>query len=68
MSQAVKSNLLRYADVSCLVIQGNDIIEIEKQLNGDYTNICEWFVDNRLKAFTLVKIRLNLNFLLLTIK
>ena len=20
---------------------------MEKQLNGDFTNICEWFVDNR---------------------
>ena len=33
---------------SCLMFQGKDVIEIEKQLNGDFTNICEWFVDNRL--------------------
>ena len=25
-----------------------DVIETEKQLNEDFTNICEWFVDNRL--------------------
>ena len=37
-----------YADDSCLAFQGKDVIEIEKQLNGDFTNICEWFVDNRL--------------------
>ena len=37
-----------YADESCLVFQRNDVIEITKQLNGDFTNICEWFVDNRL--------------------
>ena len=48
MPQAVKSNLFLYADNSCLVFQGKDVIEIEKQLNADFTNICEWFVDNRL--------------------
>ena len=48
MAQAVKSNLFLYADDSCLVFQGKDVIEIEKQLNEDFTNICEWFVDNRL--------------------
>ena len=48
MPQTVKSNLFLYADDSCLIFQGKDVIEIEKQLNGDFTNICEWFVDNRL--------------------
>ena len=48
MPQAVKSNLFLYVDDSCLVFQGKDVIEIEKQLNKDFTNICEWFVDNRL--------------------
>ena len=48
MPQPVKSNLFLYADDSCLVFQGKDVIEIEKQLNGDFKNICEWFVDNRL--------------------
>ena len=48
MPQSVKSNLFLYADDSCLVFQGKDVIEIEKQLNEDFTNICEWFVDNRL--------------------
>ena len=37
-----------YADDSCLVFQGKDVVEIEKQLNEASTNICEWFVDNRL--------------------
>ena len=45
--KAVKSNLFLYADDSYLLFQGKDIKEIEKQLNGDFTNICEWFVDNR---------------------
>ena len=48
MPQAVKSNLLLYSDDSRLVFQGKDVIEIEKQLSEDFTNICEWFVDNRL--------------------
>ena len=48
MPQAVKSNLFLYAGDSCLIFQGKDVIEIENQLNGDFTNICEWFVDNRL--------------------
>ena len=48
MPQAVQSNLFLYADDSCLVFQGKDVIEIEKQLNKDFTNVCEWFVDNRL--------------------
>ena len=48
MPQAVKSNLFLYADDSCLVFQGKDVTEIEKQLNKDFTNICEWFVDNGL--------------------
>ena len=30
MPQAVKSNLFLYADDSCLVFQGKDVIEIEK--------------------------------------
>ena len=46
MLQAVKSNLLLYADESCFVFQQKDVIEIEKQLNGDSKNICEWFVEN----------------------
>ena len=48
MAQAVKSNLFLYADDSCLIFQGKDVKEIKKQLNEDFTNICEWFVDNRL--------------------
>ena len=46
--QAVKSNLFLYADDSYHVFQGKNIIEIEKQLNRDFTNICEWLLDNRL--------------------
>ena len=51
MFQALKPNLFLYADDSCLVLQGKDVKEIEKQLNGDFTNICKWFVDNRLNLY-----------------
>ena len=47
MAQAVKLNLFLYVDDSCLIFQGKDVIEIEKQLNEDFTNICELFLDNR---------------------
>ena len=43
-----KYNLFLYADDSCLVCQHKDINEIEKQLNVDFSNICDWFVDNKL--------------------
>ena len=49
MPQAVKSNLFLYADVSCLIYQHRDDNEIEKQLNKDFENLCDWwFVDNKL--------------------
>ena len=48
MPQAVKSNLFLYADDSCLIYQHIDVEEIEKQLNKDFENICDWFVDNKL--------------------
>ena len=41
MPQAVKSNLFLHADDCCLIFQGKGVIEIEKQLTGDFTNICE---------------------------
>ena len=69
MPQAVKSNLFPYANGSCLVFQGKDTREIEKQLNGGFTNIREWFVYNRLSITkSITKIRLNLYFLILNVK
>ena len=34
----------------CLVCQHKVIIEIEKQLNEDFLNICDRFVDNKLSV------------------
>ena len=33
---------------SCLVFQHKDLNEIEKQLNKDFANLCDWFVENKL--------------------
>ena len=46
MSQAAKCNLSPYDD-TCLVSQHTYINRIEKQLNDDFENICDWFVDNK---------------------
>ena len=48
MSMAVKCNLFLYADDTCLVFQSKKVKDIEKQLNEDFANIWDWFVDNKL--------------------
>ena len=47
MRQAVSSTLLLYADDSCILHQHKDIVQIGKQLNKDFENLCDWFVDNK---------------------
>ena len=67
MSQAVKSNLFWYADDSSLVVQGKDVIEIEKQLNETLQTSVDvlWIID---LVFSLAKIRQNLYAFLLSVK
>ena len=48
MSQAVKCNFYLYTVDVCLVIQHKNINETEKQINKDFENVCNWFVDNKL--------------------
>ena len=48
MPQAVQCELLLYADDTCLIFQHSDIREIERQLNKNFSSICDWFVDNKL--------------------
>ena len=48
MPQAVDCELFLYADDSCLVYQHRDAKAIEKNLNNNFSSICNWFVDNRL--------------------
>ena len=45
---ALKSNLLLYADDSCVLYQHKYVKAIEQQLNDDFANLCDWFVDNKL--------------------
>ena len=38
------------ADDSCLMYQHKGIAKIEKILNENFENICDWFVDNKLST------------------
>ena len=49
MPQAIKPNLHLYTEDSCLIYQHKDIAKIEKILNEEFENICDWFVDNKFK-------------------
>ena len=48
MPMAVKFDLFLYADDTCLVFEYKTFKDIEKQLNDDFANICDWFVDHKL--------------------
>ena len=48
MKEAVSSDLLLYADDSCLIFQHDHVTEIEKHLNKDFSNPCQWFLGNKL--------------------
>ena len=48
MPQAAHSDLFLYADDSGLTFQHKDAHTIENQLNKDFANLCEWFVDSKL--------------------
>ena len=48
MPQAVHFHLFLNADVSGLTLQHKDVHTVEHQLNNDFDNLCECFVDNKL--------------------
>ena len=48
MPQAVKCELLFYANDTYIIFQHSDINEIEIQPNKNFRLICDWFVDNKL--------------------
>ena len=48
MKQALDCDLLLYADDSCLIFQHKNVKEVENVLNRNFSNLCEWFVDNKL--------------------
>ena len=47
MPISVRCNLFLCADGTCLVFQSKNVKDIEKHLNEDFANICNWFVDNK---------------------
>ena len=52
MPQAVNQNLFLYADDSCLIFQHKDVEEIEKVLNNDFENSCDWFGEDKANRFS----------------
>ena len=48
MNQAEECDLHLYADDSCQLFQHKNVIGIKKQLTKDFSNISDWFVDNKL--------------------
>ena len=48
MSAICLRPLLLYAHDTCILYQHKDVVQIEKQLNEDFENLCDWFVDNKL--------------------
>ena len=48
MPQTLSCDLLLYADDSCLVYQHKDIDEIAIVLNKKFSDLCDWFLDNKL--------------------
>ena len=51
MVQAVNCDLQLYADDTGLIIQHKEINVTEQQLNRNSSNICNWFVDNKLSIY-----------------
>ena len=43
---AVKCNQFLYANDTCPVFQRKTLKDVEKQLNEDFANICNWFINN----------------------
>ena len=48
MPQAVKCKLFLHTDDTCLTFQHKNVKEVEDQLNLNFSNLCDWFVDNKL--------------------
>ena len=47
---AVKYNLYLYVNGTCPVFQSKNVKDVEKQLNEDFANTCDKFVDNKLHS------------------
>ena len=49
LPQAVVSDSLLYNDDTCIIFQHKCEIEIEKQLIRDFSSLCDWFVEKKLR-------------------
>ena len=48
MPQAVDCDLFLCADDTCLLFQHKDLERVKEELTKNFSNICDWFVDNKL--------------------
>ena len=48
MKQVGPSDLLIYGDDSCLVFQHKHNTEVETRFNSYFSNLCKWFLYNKL--------------------
>ena len=48
MPQAVDCDLFLYAEDTCLLFQHKDLERLKEELSKNFSNICDWFVDNKL--------------------
>ena len=48
MPQAVKCEILLYADDTCLVYTHKEVSVIQERLNQDFNELCDWVVYNKL--------------------
>ena len=46
--QSVDCDQFLYADDTCLLFQHKDLERIKEELTKNFSNICDWFVDNKL--------------------
>ena len=46
--QSVDCDQFLYADDTCLLFQHKDLERIKEELTKTFSNICDWFVDNKL--------------------
>ena len=56
------STVFLYAHETCLVFKSKNDKDIENQLNEDFANICDWFVENKV-SIPLAKIKPYFSFL-----
>ena len=51
MPQAVDCDLFLYTDDTCLLFQHKDLERIKEELTKNFSNICDWLVDNNLRIY-----------------